>query len=317
MPGKFQVSSSTSGDPSYIYTSVNELEKIIDNYRRTFGIAGVEEAVGFAPSLSIMDGISKKAGLLGKSAVLRMKLALEGALKHYQRQEFTVDINLLKTIPALLIRKPPVLNKMTAENLVYRIREAEKRNIPFVVGGFVLLLAPYLEELIEGGFNLEEKGFAVFSGGGYGGTKGKIMGKKIDKPEFIRKIGSVFGINAGLWSTHIKDIYGFTESSPAHEGFWDEDTGDFVFRAWPDSRVYIVDPDTERPLQSGKGLLKILSPYADGIPSSCNVSLLQRDLADIFEAGDNFMVRRFTRITRMAGSSVEGCAYKAEAVTHG
>ena len=32
--GKFQVSSSTSGDPSHVYTSHNELNKIKNNYRR-------------------------------------------------------------------------------------------------------------------------------------------------------------------------------------------------------------------------------------------------------------------------------------------
>ena len=52
--GKFQVSSSTSGDASYIYTNTAELDKVVDNYRLTFGIDGISRAIGFSPSIKFL-----------------------------------------------------------------------------------------------------------------------------------------------------------------------------------------------------------------------------------------------------------------------
>ncbi len=86
---------------------------------------------------------------------------------------------------------------------------------------------------------------------------------------------------------------------------------DFVFNAWPDSRIFIVDPETEKPLKSGRGQVKIVAPYTDGRPSSANVSILQCDLATIVESNDDYSVSKFTNIGRLEFSSQEGCAFKA------
>src|SRR5512142_3508685 len=56
-PGVFQVSSSTSGDPSYVYTSPAELAHITDRYGQTFHFAGVPLGLAFAPSLRILGAL--------------------------------------------------------------------------------------------------------------------------------------------------------------------------------------------------------------------------------------------------------------------
>jgi hypothetical protein len=313
-PGVFQVSSSTSGDPSYIYTSPEELAHITARYGETFGSSGVRLGLAFAPSLRILRSLSKKAALKGKKAVLRMLLGLEGGNAHYDRTYVTVDVNIVRTVFNRAVGRPASLRKMTAAAVASIIHDAEKRGQPISIGGLTLLLRPYLDEFREGEFGLHEKGHVAFSGGGYSGAKGTIRGAKIDKPAFIARIGAVFGIDAAFWRTNIKDIYSFTETAAEIEGFWSGDLDDFVFRPTPDHRVYIVDPETETPLRSGRGLIKVVAPYITGRPTAANTSVLQFDMAEIVSAQPDGRVESFTRVSRFEGaeaSGTVGCAFKA------
>lgn len=312
--GSFQVSSSTSGDPSYIFTSRQEMDKILDNYRLTFGIEGVSRAIGFAPSCTILDGLSKKSGYMGQHGVARMKLALDAGKMHYKELTFTLDVDIFRTIIAKITGGNAVLKKKHLDEIISIISVAEKENERISLGGVVLLFNPYLNQLKDGQFNLGSKAFFPFSGGGYNGSKGAIRGEKISKPEMVKKISAVFGIENRHLSTNIKDIYAFTESSATHEGFWSESLNDYLFRTWHESKVYIVDPETEEPVKSGTGLIKVITPYADGNPSAANVSVLQLDSATIRECQPDYSVTLFSNIKRVAGASVEGCAYKAEEI---
>jgi len=84
-----------------------------------------------------------------------------------------------------------------------------------------------------------------------------------------------------------------------------------MFEVGPGSKVYIVDPVTEMPIRQGRGLLKTINVYESGNPSASNVSLVQMDSAEIFGINDGFQVTQFSRVSRVAGASIEGCAYKA------
>jgi hypothetical protein len=314
-PGAFQVSSSTSGDPSYIYTSSAELARIADRYRLTFGIPGVPKALAFAPSLRILRALSKKAGLpgTGKPAILRMQLALEGGYRHYEKVDVTVDVDLLKTVLGRAVRRPASLRKASAEDVASILRDAERSGSPITIGGVVLLLQPYLALFREGEFHLGANGYIAFSGGGYSGAKGSIRGDKIDKPRFFSDVASILGIDESDWASHIKDIYGFTETPALCEGRWSPENGDFVFHADPDARLYIVDPETEAPLRAGRGLLKVIAPSLDARPAAANVSVLQYDEAEIVTSREDGRIEAFTHVARYQGrgASVEGCAFKA------
>ena len=327
-PGVFQVSSSTCGDPSYVYADDSELNCITDRYRRTFGIAGVRTAIAFAPSLRILRALSKRASAMipvrepasaglpvstpGKRpGVLRMLTAIEGGVLHYEDTHFTVDVDILKTLANRAIGRPAAVRRVSADSLRAIIRAGHAAGESITLGGVVLLLRPYLNEFREGEFSLGALGHVAFSGGGYSGAKGAIRGEKIDKPRFISRIAAVFGIDERFWSTNIKDIYGFTETSSLHVGYWNRDLGDFLFSTDPGARLYIVDPQTEEPLRSGRGLIKVITPYASGKASAANVSVLQYDEAEIVRCRDTGEVELFTRLSRFQGSSVEGCAFKA------
>jgi hypothetical protein len=315
-PGVFQVSSSTSGDPSYILTAPDELERVKDRYRRTFGIPGVSNGIGFAPSLRILAGMSKMASDPGlkRETVGRMHLALEGGAKFYRQFHITVDVNIAKTLVNRVLGKPASLRKMPASEVAAIVRAAESAGEPIGLGGVALLLRPYLDELGEGTFHLGSRGFVSFSGGGYSGAKGSIRGEKIDKPAFIAKIGAVFGIEPALWPSHVKDIYGFTETPVLFDGYWDLSLNDFLFHAGaasPEAKIYIVDPETERPLREGRGLIKVVAPAASGRPACANVCILQYDEAEIVSVAADGCVEAFTHVSRVKGAAAEGCAFKA------
>ena len=314
--GKFQVSSNTSGDPSYVYTNNSELEKVTENYRLTFGIEGTSRAIGFSPSLRIMEGLSKKSAFMGYESTARMKLSLDAAKKFYENIVFTLDVDLFRTLISKVFNGKAVLRIKHLNEIVDIISAAEKTHEKINLGGFILLLYPYLDQLREGQFCFPDNACFTFAGGGYGGTKGAITGKKVDKPEMIKKIASIFGLRKELFSKNLKDIYAFTESPATNEGYWSDELQDYLFESWHETRAYIVDPETEKPLKSGKGLLKFISPYSNGTPSACNVSILQLDYATIRGLRPDYTVSHFSHIERFRNASTEGCAYKAEEVAN-
>ncbi len=307
-PGVFQISSSTSGDPSYVYTGPEELARVTSLYGETFGFPGVAVGLAFAPSLRILRALSKKGAYKGRRAALRMMLGLEGSIERYEKTYSTVDVDILKTLLNRLTGRPAAIRKMPPAEVAAIVRDAQARGRPISIGGLTLLLRPYLDEFREGEFSLHGLGHVAFSGGGYSGAKGSIRGAKIDKPAFIARIGAVFGIEPDDWGTNVKDIYSFTETPAQIVGFWDRGLDDFLFRPGPDCRVYIVDPETEAPLRSGRGLVTIVAPCVAGEPASADTSVLQFDEAEIVEADDGPDGRAlsFTRVSRSAGRRGRG-----------
>jgi len=313
-PGVFQVSSSTSGDPSYVYTSAEEIAAIRARYSETFGFPGVPVGLAFAPSLRILRALSKKARYKRRPAALRMLLGLEGSELGYDETHVTVDVDIVKTLLNRAVGRPACLRKLAAAEVAGIISSAAESGRPISLGGLTLLLRPYLDEFREGEFELGDQGHVAFSGGGYSGAKGTIRGARIDKPAFIARIGAVFGIEPAFWSRNIKDIYSFTETPAQIVGYWDRELNDFLFRPSPDHRVYIVDPETEAPLRAGRGLVKIVAPDSAGRPMSATTCVLQFDAAEILSVAPEGHVTSFSHVSRYAGIEAPGtvgCAFKA------
>jgi hypothetical protein len=313
--GVFQVSSSTSGDPSYIYTNQPELTTVADNYSSTFGIEGISRAIAFAPSCTIMNSLSMKERYLKYESVSRMKIALDSARAFYRDLLFTHDVDVFRTLVSKVLNGKPILRILQPEVVTEIISAAAKKQEKISLGGIVLLFVPYLNLMKEGQFNIGSDAYFSFSGGGYSGSKGSIKGDKVDKSAMVKRIASVFGMDKKYFASNIRDIYAFTESSATNVGFWCNEIDEFLFRTWNDSRMYIVDPETEMPLKRGEGIIKIITPYSNGNPSAANVSVLQLDAATIREVKDNFIVTSFSHIRRLKNAGIEGCAFKAEEIS--
>ena len=163
--------------------------------------------------------LSKRAGYLGKEAEMRMKLAVEAVEICAGRFYYSVTLDVFKTCFTMLVRGSPTFSKMPVKELVSIIESAEKKNQPVGLGGIALLLEPYLSQLKDGSFNLHRNAMFLFSGGGYSGLKGGMVGKRIDKPAFVGKIGAVFGVDQKYWRTNITDVYAFTETPEIYEGY--------------------------------------------------------------------------------------------------
>jgi hypothetical protein len=310
--GIFQVSSSTSGDPSYVYTNSEEVARIRRNYDETFEVEGVSRGIAFSPVMRIVKALSKQSDFSGKSAIARMQFGVESAIRVFDDPLFTVDVDFLRTIMAKIRGGNAVLIKKSVTELIEFLMNAEKSHEKIIMGGFVLLFYPYLMQMNDGQFSFGNRAFFTFSGGGYCGSKGSIKTEKIDKLYMVEKIADVFSLTPNELSTNIKDVYGFTESPGTHEGYWNNELKDFLFETWHETRIYIVDPETEKPLKSGEGLIKIISPYLDSVPSAANVSLLQYDLATIRGINNDLSVSHFSHIRRFQNTSSEGCAFKAD-----
>ncbi len=316
-PGAFQVSSSTSGDPSYVYTSADELARIREDYGRALTVAGARAGIAFAPSLRILRALSAKASLGGKKTVLRMLLAVEGTLSALPPTRVTTDVDVAGTLLGRLVGRAPVIRKMPPAEVAAIVRESSGRGWMLCFGGLTLLLRPYLDEFREGEFRLGERGHVAFSGGGWSGAKGSLRGGRIEKPAFVSRLGAVFGLPESRPDL-VRDVYSFTETPAMISGAWDPSRGDFIFHPGPQVRVFIVDPEDERPLSAGRGLLKIVAPPRSGSMTAANAAILPFDCADIVSVGDGMRVEAFTRISRWeeAGSGERvGCAFKAAEIS--
>jgi len=69
-----------------------------------------------------------------------------------------------------------------------------------------------------------------------------------------------------------------------------------LFLPAPDHRVFIVDPETEAPLRTGRGLIKIVAPCVTGRPTAANTAVLQFDEAEIVSVSAEGSVDAFTRV---------------------
>ncbi len=315
----FQMSSSTSGDPSYVLTNEEELRRTIDNFSKIFKKEGVSVVYVFMPSKKLLDLEGKLGAYKGIPTTLRVGLSLHGLEELYNDVRYYVNLDFKKVLLRLINKKVKPIRKDNIQKVKNIIEEWKNRGKGIGLGGFSLLLDPTLDEWIKEGvrFDIGDRVYIILGGGGYSGRKGKVEGKAIIKKNLVEKACEVFGINKEECADRIIDTYAFTEQQGAHEGRWNWDLEDFLFTVGDDTIMYIIDPETGKPITEPgkKGLIKVITYYLK--PEnilSCNASVIQRDLAMPIEVGERKEVIKFTGIERQKGASIEGCAFKGEEI---
>lgn len=308
--GTFMVSSSTSGDVSYIYCSQSDLDYIASFYTKGCEFNNSDNGFIFIPPVDLLNKSYSKLSLFGKPTISRMIPAYRGAAKNFIPNDM-LSINL----PAYLKNKITKTNSISmfqylSVNNLKRIanRDAlQQKTVTFV--GLLFLMNAFIKNNAETLKALNLKVNVATAGGGWSGRKGKFVMEPITKKGFVGQFDEHFRVS----SSEITDVYSFCESPVSHRGFYEDELNDYRYLVDEESIVYALDPNSRKPVKKGEeGLFLSINPR--GCDYSCNAVVLQMDTIKVLETYDNGSVKEFTQVKRLEGLPAEGCAYKANEI---
>ena len=96
---------------------------------------------------------------MGYQSAARMILAVDAAKMHYPDLIFTLDVNLLRTVLSKLWNGTVVLKRKQLNEIIEIISSAERDHEKISLGGIILLLYPYVNQMKEGQFSFGENVF--------------------------------------------------------------------------------------------------------------------------------------------------------------
>jgi len=309
--GTFMVSSSTSGDISYIYCSQADLDYIASFYAKDSEFNNSDNGFIFIPPVEMLNKSYSKLSMFEKPTISRMIPAYRGAQKN-----FTMNDMLSINLPAYLMNK---ITKTSSINMFkyLNVKKLEKiasrdasqdKTITFV--GLLFLMNAFIKENAETLKSLNLSINVATAGGGWSGRKGKFVMEPVTKQGFVKQFGEYFHVKS---NTDISDVYSFCESPVSHRGFYEEELQDYRYLVDEESIVYALDLNSRKPVKKGEeGLFLIINPR--GCEYSCNAVVLQLDTIKVLETYDNGSVKEFTQVKRLEGLPAEGCAYKANEI---
>lgn len=294
---KWTISSSTSGDPSIIGRTeedVLNLKKFVCLNMEEFGVESDYECV-FFPEPTVMR-MHKSKQILGKPTESYIGNILQSVpytknstfLLKPSEEDFALDIEAFA-------------NFLTKHN---------NKNHRVSLGGSSLLLYnafQYLKDKMEP-VVLGDKANVNTGGGGWDGKKGTInIGTKIERWRFVEELSKFLGIP----EENFFDTYSFTENSFPISGHYSKKYKDYLFHIPKWGGAIIRDIKTLEPLYNvgDRGFLQVLNAY--GTSAFAGASILVDDIAEIVslthcpECNKEDMTIRI--IGRVKGSEAKGC----------
>lgn len=294
---KWTVSSSTSGDPSIVGRSKQDLlqiKKFVELEGQTLDLTSQYNCV-FYPRPEVMRK-HKSIQILDKPTesyignILDLFPLSENTkfLLHPYKGNFSIDM----------------------EDFLEFLNEHNKKNQPILLGGSTLLLYNAVENLKEKikPFELGDKCTVHTGGGGWDGKKGSInLGTKIERSKFVEEVSNFLGIP----EENFIDSYSFTENTLLITGHYSKKYKNYLFHIPSWGRVIIRDIKTLKPLhnEGEKGLIQMLNAY--GTSSFAGASVMVDDIAEIVsenrcpECGFHGMTIKI--VGRVKGSEAKGC----------
>jgi hypothetical protein len=279
------VSSGTSEDFSIIGRTKEDMNLMFELWRNRFKEFFFYDAVStvfnFAPESKIMKALAKRESQTRNS---QMFLAcINEAYGQKSKCYYLVKVRILKTV----FRTISAFNKSAVVELDkgFLVKQLPKRKLNdfLVLGGNSLLMNNLMVNYLipkRISFDLGDHGAVCSGGGGWEGVKAQIKMGPINKEEWIERNYEVYGIKP----EHIRDIYGFNESSTGFGGHWSNKYKDFIMHCPPSSRILVRDLETYEPLKTGDtGLIEVISPYA--VKGYVGVAILGDDVIKLL--GDN------------------------------
>ncbi|MFX0047228.1 MAG: hypothetical protein ACFE8G_03575 [Candidatus Hermodarchaeota archaeon] len=304
----WNVSSCTSGDPSLVGRSKDDIELLASMTIKCiyeFIPIPKEEwfntiSFDFAPSVTFLNRIAMRYTKV-------RPIKLYGSILHeistrMSNPKFLIKFFPLKAVKAMIkkrglagafgINSKYVLNKVKQNSAKALDKQ---KHISF--GGSIHLLNTFMNKIMtEANLKFDLPNSVVnFGGGGWNGHKSQLKYPPIDKAKFVSDCVEYFGTKPD----RITDMFGFTETPITFGSHWSDRLQDFIFHCPSQARIIIRDLVTQDPLNQvgDKGFLEVLTPF--GVAASVNHAVTVNDLVEIVAKnkcpecgyeGDTFLV---------------------------
>jgi hypothetical protein len=286
----WNVSSCTSGDPSLVGRSKDDIELLASmTIKCIYEFIPIprEEwfntiSFDFAPNVTFLNRIAMRYTKV-------RPIKLYGSVLHeismrMSNPKFLIKFFILKAFKEIIKKRSLVgafgINTKYVFNQVRKNSEKpleKQKNISF--GGSIQLLNTFMNKIMkEQNVKFDLPNSVVnFGGGGWDGHKSQLKYPPIDKTKFVADCIESFGTK----SDRITDMYGFTETPITFGSHWSDKHQDFIFHCPSQARIIIRDLTTLDPLtKSGdRGLLEVLTPF--GVAASVNHAVIVDDLVEV------------------------------------
>jgi len=280
------VSSGTTEDNSIVGRTKEDIELMFELWRTRFKefffYDIVSTVFNFAPESKVMKVLARRESHI-KDSQMFLACINDAYGQEKSNCHYLIKIRLLKTIFKVISTFSKIaVVELDKGLLVKRLRKRKPEDFIVLGGNALLMNNLMLNYLIPNKmtFDLGDHGAICSGGGGWEGVKAQIKMGPINKEEWIERNYEVYGIK----SEHIRDIYGFNESSTGFGGHWSDKHKDFVMHCPLSSRILVRNLETQEPVKTGEtGLIEVISPYA--VKGYVGVAILGDDVVKLL--GDN------------------------------
>ncbi|MFX1497493.1 MAG: hypothetical protein ACFFBH_08200 [Promethearchaeota archaeon] len=307
----WNVSSCTTGDPSLVGRSTDDIELLASmtikciyefipipmkdhNQYKTI-------SMNFAPSVTFLNRIAKRYTKLRPVSLYTS--TLNDITTKITKPKYLIKFFILKAFKEIvksrsLVGAFGINSKHVVKVINKNLRKPTDKQKNISIGGSLQLLNTFMnkylkEENIK--FDLPNS-YITTGGGGWSGHKSQLKYPPIEKTQFVSDCIEFFGTKA----KNVTDMYGFTETPIVFGSHWSDKYQDFIFHCPPQARIVIRDISTLDPLNGigDKGFLEVLTPF--GVDASVNHAVLVDDIVELVSKskclecgyeGDTFLVQ--------------------------
>lgn len=302
LSGRWLVSSSTSGNPSFRLSTQRDISHINQAFLSAYEKIPDHDVLFFmTPTLSSLEKFSTTIHVDGREAIMFAILPIYAGLQRCANTFYLYhpDPDGACGTPALL----PGFHR--DEALVTRVLDdAEESGAVVVLAYSALFLRTVLDACRERCFDFGDKITIATGGGGWSGKKSVSRADPIDKALFCEALTEVFGIRNP--ERQILDIYSSAETGTAHSGYYDGNLGDYAFDVNPDVKLYAISSETGEPVGKGEtGIPRTISPYGTEGAAAAVIDQ-EDDCMTVLSTNRDGSVRQFSAISRVPGAGVPG-----------
>ncbi|NMC05973.1 MAG: hypothetical protein GYA24_12220 [Candidatus Lokiarchaeota archaeon] len=304
VPGLWHVSSSTSGDPSYVWRTEQDEKVIQESYASCYrkAKAGIDIMLGFAPGMSMLDRMSKRYDLADGTTTKVQSILPTLAAKEVAKKQYVdmIKINIPKTIWQTKVKKiPRPVLELKTKDLQAALTTAATSGLSIVFGASVI----FIDQVLRSGasFPIAKDVLVLTGAGGWDGSKGALQAKPIDKPAFIENACKILGIPGSEAESRFWDNYGVTEKAFSCIGHWDAARKDYVYSTEgisPETKVIAVDLVTGDLVKNGKGVIRLISPF--GNEGAATAIMQESDEITVLSTNKDGSIKEFMAIKRIS-----------------